>query len=83
MSDDVLRQKIEELDGSRRLGNRGRAAVRLDDLDGLLQLPEQLKSEKVASTVTAAAFNALVDDVHTIHTRLRAINVSLRGRRGR
>ncbi|MPZ36691.1 MAG: hypothetical protein GEU95_01290 [Rhizobiales bacterium] len=83
MMDEVARQKLEELDGSRRLGNRDRAAVRLGDLNGLLALPDAPKSEKVVSSVTAADFNALVEDVHTIHTRLRAVIVALRGRRGR
>lgn len=81
---ELLKQKIELLDGSRRGGNPGRAAVRLDDLNGLLVLPEQLKSVKAAgSTPTQAEFDALVADVHEIHRRLVAILGALRARRGR
>lgn len=83
-SDATLRQTIEELDGSRRLGNRGRAAVRLDDLNGLLQLPETLKSAKAAgATPTQAEFDLLVEDVHALHRRLLAVYEALRGRRNR
>jgi len=84
MTDNVLRQKVETLDGSRRLADRGRAAVRLDDLNGLLALPETLKSAKAAgSTPTKAEFDALVDDVHELHRRLMNIVGVVRARRGR
>ncbi len=82
--DAILRQKIETLDGSRQTGNIGRAAVRLDDLNGLLQLPETLTAAKAAgATPTAAEFNALVADVQTLHRRLAAVYAALRARRGR
>lgn len=81
---DILKQKIETLDGSRRGGNAGRAAVRIEDLDGLLALPDTLKSAKAAGTApTATEFDALVDDVQAIHRRLRAVMSALRARRGR
>ena len=79
-----LQQMLEVLDGTRRSGDRGRAAARLADLDGLLLLPETLKSDKAAgATPTAAEFDALVEDVATIHLRLRAVIAALRTRRGR
>jgi len=81
---EVLRQKIGELDGSRRQ-NVGRAAVRLDDLNGLLQVSDTLKSTKADDSigVTVDEFNALIDDVVMLHTRLRAVVAALRVRRGR
>lgn len=75
-------EELEILAGIRRQ-NVGRAAVRLDDLNGLLQIPETLKSVKVSGTPTDAEFNALVDDVVMLHTRLRAIVMALRSRLGR
>ena len=84
MIDELLRQKIETLDGSRRLGESGRAAVRFDDLNGLLALPEKLKSVKAAgSTPTQAEFDALVDDVYELHRRLLNIVGVIRTKRGR
>jgi hypothetical protein len=81
---DVLKQRVEELDGSRRRTGPGRAAVRIDDLAGLLAMPEALKSAKAATDPpTQAEFDALLDDVHMVHTRLRAIVAALRGRLGR
>lgn len=78
----TLRERVEVLDGSRRLGPRGRAALRVDDLAGLLTLPDTLKSEKAAgSTVTKAEFDALVEDVHAIHRRLRVLATAVQARR--
>lgn len=77
-------EDIQVLAGSRRLGNRGGAAVRLDDLAGLLQMPMTLQSAKAAgATVTVDEFDALVDDVHEMHRRLLAIVDALRARYGR
>jgi hypothetical protein len=81
--DDQLRQRLDELDGSRR-PNKGRAAVRLDDLNGLLQLPDALKSAKAAgATPTKAEFDLLVEDATMILTKLRSVVAALRARRGR
>lgn len=80
----VNQQLLDELDGSRRVGAEGRAAVRLDDLNGLLAMSETLTSANAAgATPTAAEHNALVADVVMIHTRLRAIVDALRTRRRR
>lgn len=81
---ELLRQRVDELDGSRQMAATGRAAVRINDLSGLLALPETLKSAKAAgSTPTKAEFDALVEDVTTLHLRLRALVTALRGRLGR
>lgn len=79
----ILRQKVEELDGSRRNDRPGRAAVRLDDLNGLLRLDTKLKSQKVSGSVTVEDFNAMIDDVQEMHRRLLAVVGALRARRGR
>lgn len=77
-------EALEVLAGIRRQ-NVGQAAVRLDDLSGLLTMPESLKSTKADDSigVTVDQFNALVEDVTMLHTRLRAIVAALRTRRGR
>ena len=81
---ELLRQRVDELDGSRQMAATGRAAVLINDLSGLLALPETLKSAKAAgSTPTKAEFDALVEDVTTLHLRLRALVTALRGRLGR
>jgi hypothetical protein len=76
-------QDLETLAGTRNVGITGQAAVRVADLDGLLQIPDTLKSQKVTSSVSASDFNKLVDDVAMLHTRLRSVIVALRARRGR
>lgn len=83
MNDDAkLRQDLELLAGTRRQGDRSKAAVRLADLDGLLEIPSELKSVKVGA-VTAADFNKLVDEVLTLHGKLMIVVKALRTRRGR
>lgn len=78
----VLKERLEALDGSRRT-NVGRAAVRLDDMRGLFEMPRDLKSARADGSVSVAEFNALVDDVHAVHAALRVLVNALRGRRGR
>lgn len=73
------REALETLDGARRR-NIGAAAVRLQDMAGLLPL-QQLQSAKAGgATPTQAEFDALVEDVHRIHQRLTAIAEALRDR---
>jgi hypothetical protein len=77
-------QELQVLAGYRQSAAIGRAAVRLDDLAGLLSLPDNLKAAKAAgATPTKAEFDALVDDVQTLQLRLRAVIAALRARRGR
>lgn len=82
--DEASKQRLDELAGVRQRGATGRAAVRIEDLQGLLSLPESLKSAAAAgSAPTKAEFDALVDDVGAIHRRLVAIMSALRSRQGR
>lgn len=74
MREELLREKIETLDGSRGKGAIRQAAVRIEDLAPLLALPARLKSAKAAgSTPTKAEFDALVEDVAEMHRRLQAV----------
>jgi hypothetical protein len=77
-------QELQILAGLRQAGSAGRAAVRVDDLAGLLQLPDNLKSGKAAgSTPTKAEHDALFADVQQMHLKLRAVIAAMRVRLGR
>lgn len=79
-NDKRLQEDIEVLAGTRGRSSK-RAAVRVEDLAGLLQVPERLKSAKaVGTTPTKAEFDALVEDVATLHTRLRQVVSALQDR---
>lgn len=74
-------EKVEVLDGSRSGGSRRRAAVRLEDLVALLQIPPRLQASKAAgATPTQAEFDALLADVQTLQTRLIAVAETLQAR---
>lgn len=75
-----LQEKIEVLDGSRQSTAKRRAAVRIEDLSGLLDLSEKLKSGKVGAAPTMDEHNALVDDVQMVFNRLRAVTDALQAR---
>lgn len=75
------REKLEVLDGSRGRGPRPRAAVRIVDLQALLELPPKLQAKKAAGTTpTKAEYDALVADVAAIHRRLTVLANALRDR---
>lgn len=78
--DDRLKEKIEVLDGSRRKTTR-RAAVRIEDVEALLQVRTKLKAVKAAgANPTGAEFDALLDDVEAILLRLVAVADALQKR---
>lgn len=75
------REKLETLDGSRGRNALRRAAVRIEDVDGLLLVTQKLKAQKAAgSSPTKAEFDALVDDVNTLHKQLVAVSSALQAR---
>jgi hypothetical protein len=75
-----LKEKVEVLDGSRS-GERKAAAVRIGDLQALIDYNPRLKSVKAAgATPTKAEFDALVTDVLALHAALKALAASLQGR---
>lgn len=81
MMDRRLVEQIETLAGTRRHDARGKAAVRLEDLGAVLQMPPRLKSARAAGAApTKAEFDALVDDVHAIHRRLLALAEAIQAR---
>lgn len=73
------KEKLEVLDGSRAGANRRRAAVRIEDLEPILEVPT-LKSSNVTATPTVADFNALRADVKALSDTLNAISNVLRKR---
>lgn len=75
-----LAERIEVLDGARPRDRRC-AAVRQEDLQGLMQVSDSLKSAKAAGALpTAAEFEALVEGVHMLHRRLIATVRALQAR---
>lgn len=77
LNDPLMREKLEVLDGSR-TKDRRRAAVRVEDMQALLQISSRLKSAKAGgSTPSAAEFDALVEDVHALHARLAEIAAAI------
>ncbi|YP_010115335.1 hypothetical protein PBC5_gp18 [Sinorhizobium phage PBC5] len=72
-------EKLEVLDGSRAGPNMRRAAVRIEDLQELLQLG-QIQATEVSSAPTAAEFNKLLADVKELNKRLSVIATALQTR---
>lgn len=73
------KEKLEMLDGSRANANRRKAAVRIEDLEPILEVPP-LKSASLSGTPTAADFNALRADVKALSDTINAISNALRKR---
>lgn len=82
MSDEIRwREKLEVLDGSRRKTTARRAAVRIEDLQALLQVRSKLRAAKAAgATPTKAEFDALVDDMNDLHNIILALQEALQKR---
>lgn len=79
-STDRQSEILAELNGEARRAPQ-RAAVRIADLQGILELKPRLRAMKAAgATPTAAEFNALVRDVEDMHNRLLQVMEALRGR---
>ncbi|SFV31384.1 hypothetical protein SAMN05216456_1324 [Devosia crocina] len=75
-----LVEDLELLVGSRARG-KSRAAVRIEDIEALLQVPRNLRSKKAAgATVDPAEFNALVDDLTALYDIMRSLADALQGR---
>lgn len=71
-------EQLEVLAGTRAKGEaRRQQAVRINDMAGILALPETLQSTTVTAAPTAAQHNAVVQDLHTIHQRLMALSQAL------
>jgi len=75
-------REILELLAGRRTGKaRRQAAVRIEDVAGLLELPPRLKSMKASgATPTKAEFDALAADVKALHQALLVIKNAIQSR---
>ena len=75
-----LKEKLELLDGSRGR-DRNAAAIRIRDMEAILNYAQKLKSAKAAgATPTKAEFDALVSDVTTIHKALLALSAAIQAK---
>ncbi len=72
-------EKLEVLDGSRR-GDRGKAAVRIDDLRELLQIRNKLQTTQLAAAPTMADFNSLLKDLEDISSHLNGVALAIQKR---
>lgn len=75
-------KEVLDLLAGRRSGKaRRQAAVRVEDLAGLLELSPKLKAKKAAgATPTKAEFDALVDDVAALHRVLLIVVNAIQAR---
>lgn len=77
--DRLQMEKLDVLVGERSLTMRARRAVRIEDLQPLLEIGATLKAVKAAgATPTKAEFDALVDDVARLSRQLAAAAEALR-----
>lgn len=71
-------EKLEVLAGERGREMRAQQAVRVEDLQPMLEFSARLKAQKAAgATPTKAEFDALVDDVAKMATQLAAVAQAL------
>jgi len=74
-------ERLDTLDGSRGARVPRKAAVRVEDLASLLELPPTLKAAKAAGAApTKEEFDALVDDVAAMHRRFIVVVAALQAR---
>jgi hypothetical protein len=80
MMDRHAQERLDTLDGARGR-DTSKAAVRVEDIAALLQIPAKLKSAKAAGAApTKAEFDALVEDVHALYNRLKEVHDALQQR---
>ena len=73
------RESLETLAGNRQRGAKQKAAVRIEDLAALADMP-RLTSKTTAAAPTQAEHNALVADVREVYTRIAIVADVLRRR---
>lgn len=74
-----LKEKIEVLDGSR-ARDRLKAAVRIQDMVALLQMPGQISSVEAVGAPTKAEYDKLRSDVQMVHKALLGVQAALQKR---
>jgi hypothetical protein len=80
-SADIAQEILDELDGSRSRTSKGRAAVRIEDLTGIVQLRQRMQAIAAAgSTPTKAEYDALVRDVSAVRQALAIVAEALQRR---
>lgn len=67
------RQKLELLDGTRRAGDKSRAAVRRGDLAAIVSLKPSAAKKAAGASVTVAEFDALVADFSALRDAIDLI----------
>jgi hypothetical protein len=75
----VDRELLYTLAG-KRIKERGQAAVRIDDLNGILQLPPKPQVKAVSAPPTAAEYNLLKRDVEKLYEQLALVAAVLQGK---
>jgi hypothetical protein len=73
------KETLDVLAGRRRAETR-QAAVRIEDLIGILQLPPTLQATSAAAAPTQAEFEALRRDVAKLHAQLMVVSSALQRR---
>lgn len=77
MSDSIIRQKIEVLNGDR--GDPNEAAARVKHIRALLStIPAEPKAVTVSAAPTAAEHNALLEDIRMLYAGINALRTVLR-----
>lgn len=77
----IDKERLDKLAGARGKAAIRKAAVTIEDLQSLLEMPLVLQSaEATGSTPTKAEHDALVADVKAIHRRLVAVVAALQAR---
>jgi hypothetical protein len=71
--DQIEREKLELLDGSRAPGSKGRAAVRRGDLSAIVTLAPMKAAKAAGTTVSADEFNALLADFAALRAAIDQI----------
>jgi hypothetical protein len=82
-AEQLNREKLEILDGSRagNVGVKRRAAVRIEDLTGILQILPKVQATALASgSPTFAQYNTLLNDVTKLHDQLMIVAKALNAR---
>lgn len=80
--DQLQIEKLDVLAGTRKPNEKGRAAVRFEDLEALTSYAYKLKSSTVSAAPTAAQHNALVEDVRRLHETLQSLSKALKTKLG-
>lgn len=74
------RELLEVLSGTRQRGAMKKAAVLIEDLAAIADMPMLKSTSAAGDPPTAAEYDALVADVHDLHRRVALVAEALRRR---